>query len=222
MHSWCRTYSSLSLTQQNPTANIPLAGGCTSRIDAHRSYVHPRYVRVEAFRLREKDPSPLLLPNAVEIKPVIRKDTSCRSGRNCCVSYRVPRGESERKETCMHIKCGGKDTAAVAGGESCACQKLCLYRRIKNVTKTRAGGETAGASRKFKVTKRYGGITRNRNAETNGGARFYSATETDIRRGEGGGGRASSLYTARSFLRSANSSSAPESFSPRQECLGYR
>lgn len=62
---------------------------------------------------------------------------------------------------------------AGAGGEAPARQKLCLYRRIKNVTKRTGGG--AVASRKFKVTKRYGGITRNRNAETNGRAGFYSA-----------------------------------------------
>lgn len=83
----------------------------------------------------------------------------------------------------MHIKCG----VGRIRRWSLACQKLCLYRSIKNarVTKparARARGwkEAAGASRKFKVTKRYGGVTRNRNAETNGRAFLFRHTETDI------------------------------------------
>lgn len=62
----------------------------------------------------------------------------------------------------MHIKCGRGYTRA--GGERCL-PEIVFIPAHKERYETGGGG--AAASRKFKVTKKYGGITRNRNAETN-------------------------------------------------------
>lgn len=48
---------------------------------------------VELSAMREKAP----FLNATEIKAVMRRDTSCRSARNCCISYRVSQDESEER-----------------------------------------------------------------------------------------------------------------------------
>ena len=44
--------------------------------------------------------------NATEIKAVTRKDTSCGSGRNCCVSCSIPRDESESKTLAYKVSRG--------------------------------------------------------------------------------------------------------------------
>jgi len=54
--------------------------------------------------------------NATEIKAVMRKDTSCRSGRNCRASYRIPQDESEKGS--VHAYKARRGYTRV-GGEPC-------------------------------------------------------------------------------------------------------
>lgn len=54
--------------------------------------------------------------NTIEIKAVVREDTSCRSDRNCRASYRIPQDESE--EESVHAYKARRGYTRV-GGEPC-------------------------------------------------------------------------------------------------------